>query len=236
MQSLREAARPLGTDGCLRAALNFGNRVLISRARNGEPAGITAELARLLARDLDLQLQLVPFDRAVDVADSATDNVWDLCFLAIDPLRGRTIAFTDPYVRISGSYLVAGQKGTADSIDALRVGVVRGSAYTLYLARQPGADRLVEFASLQEALAALDSGHVGAIAGIEQVMRAERALRGASQVLEPPFMEIRQAVGVPIGKQAAISGLQAWLEALKQNGQLAEILELYGLPASCVDR
>lgn len=226
--------------GRLRAALNFGNRVLVGRDFDGQPTGITVDLAAELARSLELDLELIDFERAVDVANAADQDAWDICFLAVDPARSQTIGFTAPYIRISGCYLASSRAirlgaGKASDVPeaALRVGVVEGSAYTLFLSRQPGADNLIELPTLESALVALDDGTVDAIAGIEQVMAQEASRRPGSKVLQPPFMEIRQAIGVPATRGFLVSSLQAWLSELRRSGRLGGILERNGVSADC---
>lgn len=231
------ASKNYAATGRLRAALNLGNRVLVGRRADGRPAGITVDLANELGRVLGLDVELVEFERAVDVANAAESDAWDVCFLAVDPARSQTIAFTEPYVRISGCYLIGAEAaGRSDGDVAgsgLRIGVVEGSAYTLFLSRQPGAGNLIELPTLQAALAALDEGRVDGIAGIEQVMAQEATLRPGSKVLQPPFMEIRQAMGVPATRRALLSDLQSWLSELSASGALGRILERHGVSAGC---
>ena len=223
--------------GSLRVALNFGNRVLVGRDASGLPSGISVDLARGLAQAIGCELEFLEYDRAIDVSDSAEAGVWDVCFLAVDPKRGETIEFTEPYVGISGCYLV-GARVTAQNSPELvarghSVGAVEGSAYTLHLSRQPGSDRLVPYPDIFAALAALDSGEVDAIAGIQQAMEGEAGLRPGSRVLQPPFMEIRQAMGLPVGRPEATSHLRAYLADLARSGTVGEILERHGVAASC---
>lgn len=223
--------------GVLRVALNHGNRVLVGRHEDGTPFGISVDLARALADHLGLDLAFVEYERAVDVSSSATQDAWDVCFLAVDPERARTIAFTEPYVRIEGCYL-AGAHCPADTADALvasgaEVGTVRGSAYTLTLQRKPGAERLVFFENVHAALAALDREEVAAIAGIRQAMEAEAEARPGSRVLLPPFMEIRQGMGLPQGRPAASKALSAFLSEMARSGRVGDILEAHGVDRDC---
>jgi polar amino acid transport system substrate-binding protein len=223
--------------GAMRVALNHGNRVLVGRDASGEPFGISVDLARALAQHLSLELRFVHYERAVDVSASAGSNEWDVCFLAVDPDRARSIAFTEPYVKIEGKYL-AGGHCTASDGDALvasgaPVGTVDGSAYTLTLKRKPGAEHLVTFEDIFAALAALDAGKVAAIAGIGSVMEKEALKRPGARVLVPAFMEIRQAMAVPQGRPEAAGALQTFLSDLAQQGVTGDILERHGVDRSC---
>jgi polar amino acid transport system substrate-binding protein len=221
--------------GRLRFALNHGNRVLIGRDDAGQPEGISVDLARALAAELNAEPEFVEFERATDVASSASEDVWDVCFLAVDPSRAATIAFTHPYVRIEGCYLAQSESAQVTDDVArlgLRIGIVEGSAYALHLARSPGSEGLVPFASFAEVTAALDGREVDGIAGIRQAMEAEAATRPGTRVLEPPFMEIRQAMGVPAGRPLAHAHLSAFLAARAADGTVAAILERHGVSGS----
>lgn len=229
--------RAYAPSGALRIALNFGNRVLVGRDAAGAPAGISVDLARALADELGLDLQLVEFERAVDVTNAAEQDLWDACFLAVDPERAKTITFTHPYVRIAGTYLVAASAQAADSAEVvsntLRIGVVDGSAYTLHLSRQPGSENLTIYPDIFDALSGLDTGEVDGIAGIQQAMQGEADLRPGARVLQPPFMEIRQAMGTPAGRPLAAQHLSAWLADLARCGAVSVILERHGVDGTC---
>lgn len=224
--------------GTLRVALNHGNRVLVGREKEGRPVGISVDLAKALAKDLDLNIEFIEFERAGDVSKAAQGNVWDLAFLAVDPARAEVMDFTAPYVRIEGSYLVAPGVDVEDPEDVLssglRVAAVEGSAYTLHLARQPGAEALVKYPRIEDALLALDNGTADAIAGIRQAMDAESARRPGSRVLDKPFMEIRQAMAMPAGRQRASEYLKTYLTAQIRSGAVGDILERYGVPRDCI--
>ena len=133
-QSPLASVTGLAPTGTLRAAINFGNPVLAQRGPGGEPGGVSVALAHELARHLGVPLAIVPFDGAGKVTDALASNVYDIVFLARDPVRGQGIAFTDPYVLIEGGYVVrtAAPYQTVESVDApgVRVGVARAAPTT----------------------------------------------------------------------------------------------------------
>src|SRR5205809_4923548 len=134
------AVSDLAPTGKLRAAINFGNPVLAGRDAACEPCGISVDLARELARRLGVAMGIVPYDAAGKVVEGLKSHAWDVCFLAIDPLRAADISFTAPYAVIEGVYLVAeaSQVTSNAEIDrpGTRVGVIIGSAYDLHLSRE----------------------------------------------------------------------------------------------------
>lgn len=223
--------------GKLRVALNHGNRILVGRNDDGAPKGISVDLATGLAAELGLDIDFVHFDRAVDVSSTATVDLWDICFLAVDPKRAEVIDFTDPYVAIEGRYLASASCDAADAEALVRsgakVGTVIGSAYTLTLERKEGAENLVKFAKFQEMMAALDAGKVAAAAGIGAVMAEEGARRAGTRILSPAFMEIRQAMAIVKGRDAAAAFLRAWVQDAARAGRTGDILEAYGVSRDC---
>lgn len=232
-----ELLRAFAPTGTLRVALNHGNRVLVSRDNSGSAKGITVDIAHALAERLGLPLTFVEKERAIDVSSIASDGVYDICFLAVDPERARTIDFSSPYIRIEGSYLVAHACETADAktlvVQGHKVGTVEGSAYTLELARKPGAEHLVYYPDIHAALKAMDQGEVAAIAGIKNVMEAEAILREGARVVKPPFMEILQAMGAPAGRPGVAQYLTEFVADMARSGHTGEILERHGISAAC---
>ncbi|MEX0631767.1 transporter substrate-binding domain-containing protein [Serratia ureilytica] len=97
----------LAPQGVLRAAINYGNPVLAQAGAGGKPQGASVELAAALAQELGVALELVTCDAAGKVFADLDSGAWNLAFMAIEPVRAAQIAFSEPYVIIEGTYLVA---------------------------------------------------------------------------------------------------------------------------------
>src|SRR5436305_8275041 len=82
-----EALKDLAPTGKLRAAINFGNGVLAQKGPNGEPRGVSAELAAALAKRLGVPLDHVPFEAAGKVFEALASGSVDVGFIAIEPVR-----------------------------------------------------------------------------------------------------------------------------------------------------
>jgi polar amino acid transport system substrate-binding protein len=219
--------REIAPAGRLRVALNHGNVVLVRRnSINGGAEGITVDLARSLAARLGIDLTFVEFERAGDVADSADGNIWDVCFLAVDPLRAKQIAFTEPYIIIEGCYLVpkVSPAMTADDVDrlGLRIGVVQGSAYALHLSRAANGAQILPYSQFDEAADALAEGKLDGLAGVRQAMDRQAARTPGYRLLEPPFMSIRQAMGVVAGRPLAAEFVRAFINEMRASGFVAD--------------
>jgi len=233
----RAVIEDIAPKGVLRVALNYGNRVLVDRSAEGRPQGISVEIARLLSDWLSVDMSFVDYRRAAEVSNSAPRDLWDVCFLAVDPERERLITFTDPYVRIDGCYLASARCSACDASELIssnvKVGSVDGSAYLLTLQRKPGAENLCVFPDMSTMFAALDNGEIDAVAGIGDIMQSKAIQRVGARVLHPPFMDIRQALGVPKGRFVAAAALQDFIHDLSKADVIGQLLERYGVSRTC---
>lgn len=222
----------LAPTGRLRAALNFGNQVLVQRADDGSAKGITPALARELGRRLGLDVDFVPHKRAEEVFDTRNDGVWDVCFLANEPVRAAEIAFTAPYVSISGVYAVPqvspfNDPGSVDKA-GVRIGVGKGSAYDLFLTRTLKHAEFVRIESATGIPALLIEGKADVAAGIQQPMEEFAASTPGYRIIAEPFMEISQAMALPNGRRLAADYLKRFVEDVKASGFVRDVLDRNG--------
>ena len=221
-------ASVLAPTGTLRAALNLGNPVLVQRGADGVPRGTTVDLARELGRRLEVPVAFLQYDGAGKVADAAGSGVWDVAFMAIDPLRAAGIEFTAPYVVIEGTYVVpeASPLQTVEAVDhpGIRVAVGRASAYHLFLARTLRRAALVEAPTGEASAELFLHGGAEVLAGVRQpndaLVRATPGLRA----IPGRFMSIQQAMGLPHGRGAGADYLRAFVEDVKASGFVAHAL------------
>ena len=228
-----EIVNELAPGGRLRAAINYGNPVLAQRdAATGALGGVTVDLARELGRRLKVAVDLVPFDTAGKVADSANANVWDVAFLAVDPVRANEIAFTAPYVLIEGAYMVPAGSAlrTIGDVDraGVRIAVASGSAYDLYLTRTIERAQIVRAPTGNEAIAMFERDGLEVAAGVKSPLLRLAASRPDLRVMDGRFMVIEQAMGVPKGRTAAVRYLRTVIEELKASGFIADALARSG--------
>lgn len=209
----------LAPHGVLRAAINLGNPVLARRDADGTLGGISVTLAQGFAEALGTPLELIPFEGAGKVVASAGQGVWDVAFLAIDPLRAQEIAYTEPYIQIEGVFVVPdGSKlNSVAAVDSegVRIAVGKGAAYELHLKRVCTKASLIAYESPADVLPALMRDGLEAGAGIRQPASAFVAANPGFRLIDEAFMQIPQAVAVPIANKAAIPWLQARLDAAK---------------------
>jgi polar amino acid transport system substrate-binding protein len=226
-------AKDLAPSGRLRAAINFGNPVLVQKDRaTGEARGVSPELARELGRRLGIPVDFIPFDGAGKVVDAVKADSWDVAFLAIDPVRADSITFTGPYVVIEGTYLVPENSPLRQPEDAdsagVRIAVSTGSAYHLFLMRELKHAQLVEAQSGDAAFDLLVQNRTNAAAGVRQALAAFASAHPGFRVMPGRFMAINQAMTTPKGRELGARFLRAFVEEMKASGFVAKALAASG--------
>ncbi|HEX7231504.1 MAG TPA: ABC transporter substrate-binding protein [Candidatus Binatia bacterium] len=223
----------LAPTGMLRVGINYGNPVLAKRdLASGELSGVAVELARELARHVDLPLHLVPFESAGKMFEAIKSDAWDLAFLAIDAARAHEIDFTPPYLEIEGTYLVpeSSQFASVDEVDqpGVRIAVSANSAYDLFLSRSIAKAELVRAPNPNAAFQLLIDDKADVVAGVRQHLVANSSKLPGARVFQGRFMAIQQAVGIRKGRQAT-AALSNFIEQAKASGLVARIIENAGV-------
>ncbi|MEV6286499.1 transporter substrate-binding domain-containing protein [Kribbella sp. NPDC051770] len=218
----------LAPTGVLRASINLGNPVL-AQGTPGQPGGVTVDIARELARRLEVAVEFVCFTAAKQSFEALTDGRADLGFLAIEPARADQVAFTPPYVIIEGVYAVPDGSPITTPAEAdregVRIGVKEGSAYDLFLTRTLRHATLIRSA---EGVDVFRDEQLDAGAGIRKPVEEFVARTPGTRVVPDRFMEIRQAVATPKRHPDTTIWLSEQIENLKATGFVAAALKASG--------
>jgi polar amino acid transport system substrate-binding protein len=226
-----EAVRDLAPTGRLRAAINFGNGVLVQTSTDGQPAGVSPDLAVALAKHLNVPVEFVTYSSAGHTFAAAATGAWDIAFLAIDPVRAAEADFSPPYVIIHGAYLVRADApfreiGDVDK-SGVTVGVGQGSIYDLYLTRILKSAVLVRNpkGGATGGIEPFVEQKLDVAAGVRDPLEVYAKAHPEVRLLPGSFQEIRQAVATPKGRGAAGTAfLRDFVEAMKATGFVADAL------------
>ena len=232
-ENIEKTAHTLSSNGQLRVAINYGNSVLAQKHPvSGEPGGVSVDLAQELASRLNLDVLFVTFEAARSVVEAIKENHCDIAFLAIDPLRGEYIRYTKPYVKIPGGYLTkaAAPFKTVGDVDrpGIRIAVGKNAAYDLYLSRSLTKAKLVRASTTSGAVELFLSEDLDLAAGIKTGLLAYAENRPDLKVLGGAFMEIKQAIGVPLRSEASVPYLNNFIEEMLTSGFIQKRLEASG--------
>lgn len=235
---LVEALVPTGK---LRAVINVGNPILAKRSDISSDGveGVSVDLAKGLAELLGCELQLVVVESAGKSVELLSQNSVDVGFVAIDPLRAETLAFTPPYVLIQGAYLVH-EDSPLQSMEMVdrpgnRVVVGQGSAYDLYLTRTLKNASIVRAPTSPTVVECFLAEKCEVAAGVRQQLEFDRGLHAGLRLLPGNFMQIAQAMAVPSGRGEDVRRLvESYVQRQKADGMVASSLARHGIEGASV--
>ena len=207
--------------GELRAVINLGNAVLAKAgAKNKGPTGVTVDLAKKFALQLDVPLKLISVQKAADAVNAVATAKADIGFFAVDPERAALISFTQPHDN-SAIQTIA----DVDKEDN-RIVVGHGSAYDLHLSRVIKHAEIIRAPSSQDVVNHFLAHRFEVAAGVRQQLEMDAALVSSVHLLPGHFMEIQQAMGVS-KERGKLAGeyLNQFVRLIKESGEVHQILD-----------
>ena len=219
----------LAPTGVLRAGINLSNFLLVTgRSANGDPEGVSPDMARAIADRLGVPVKYVPFKTPGELADQAGNNVWDIGNIGAEPQRATEIEFTAAYCEIEASYLVWANSAlkTIADIDAPGVRIVTAgrAAYGLWLERNLKRATLVRTDTVPGAAEQFARDRIEAMAGLRPRLLTDVKEIAGTRILDGKFMSVQQAIGTPKKNQAGAAWLRGFVEEAKASGLVARLI------------
>ena len=234
MTDISAARSDLAPNGKLRVGINFGNNLLTARDPvTRAPSGIALDLAAELGRRLGVPVEIVSYESAGALADSASTGAWEVGFLGAEPQRANQISFTAAYLEIEATYLVPPGSPLRTIADVDREGVrivtTAKAAYDLYLQRSLKHASLFHAANADAVFKLFVSEKMDALAGLKPRLVTDHDNLPGSRILEGRFTAVQQAVGTPKGHDVGARYLREYAEDVKATGLVARVIEKNGV-------
>lgn len=222
----------LAPHGVLRAGLNMSNFLLVNQTDDaGHPDGVSPGMARALAAELGVELELIAYDGPGDVADAATRDEWDIANIALEAERAKVIQFSPAYSEIQASYLTPPNSSiqTLEQVDqpGHRIAVKARSAYDLWLTRNITHATLIRAASLDESFELFRDQQLDVLAGLRPKLLEQQALMPGSRVFDESFMAVQQCMGCHVDKPLAAEFIQDFVIRAKSSGLIADLISRF---------
>lgn len=226
MEMNEKVKAELTPTGKLRAAINMSNFLLVTgKADNGDPTGVSPEMAAEVARRLGVPLELIPYPNPGALGDDADSGKWDIGNIGAEPQRAEKIAFSAAYCEIEATYLVpAGSPiQTIADVDkpGVRISVTGRAAYGLWLQNNIKQAELVKTDSLDSAYEKFVSDKLEVLAGLRPRLISDVEKLPGARILDGQFSAVQQAVGTPKKNSEAAKWLAAFVEEAKASGMVA---------------
>ncbi len=195
----------------------------------GQPVGLDVDLARAMAQEWGLELEIVSlgFDGLVDaLLAGKIDSV--VSALPYDPRLTQDIAYSPPYFE-AGVRLVVPQGSPIQDVQGLagmRVAVEWGSAGDAVgrrLRREEPSIQLILRPSPEEAVAALLAGDADALLIDGVTLGLAQAQGAAIQAVGPPLESDPYVIALPLDAPVLQERVRAALASLRESGALARL-------------
>jgi polar amino acid transport system substrate-binding protein len=229
-----EIVAQLAPTGVLRAGINMSNFLLVTgEASDGDPDGVSPDMARAIAEKLGVECTLIPFKTPAEIADSAGKDVWDIGNIGAEPQRAAVMDFTAAYAEIEATYMVpAGSPiqsiGQVDR-EGIRIAHPPRSAYGLWLENNIKNAELVPAEGLAGAFELFVNEGLEALAGLRPGLIKDVEKLPGGRILDGQFSAVQQAVGVNKGNDVAYAFLKNFVEEAKVSGFVANLIEKHGV-------
>ena len=228
-ENISAARADLAPKGKLHVGINFSNILLTARDPvTRAPSGVALDLGHELGKRLGVPVEIMSYESAGALAESASKGEWQVGFLAIEPKRANEITFTAAYEEIEATYLVpAGSpfKTMADvDSDGVRIAVTGKAAYDLYLTRTLQHAKLFRTENAEATFKLFTGDKMDALAGLRSQLEMDHEKIPGSRILEGRFTAVQQAAGTPRGHEAGARYLAEFIEDAKATGLVARAI------------
>ena len=225
-------SKQLAPTGILRVGINMSNFLLVSGVNSsGLPEGVSPDLGKKIAKELNIPHKLVQYKRPGELADAVNKNQWDIGNIAFELKRAETIDFTNSYVNINANFLVRKIDNFKTNEDVskarVKIAVLERSAYDLWLTENFKDIELIRASSIQNSHILFNEGKANVLAGLKPKLIEELSKNDQLEIIEDPFTFIKQSVGIKKGNPHVIEFLNNFISKLINDGFIEQLLKKY---------
>jgi polar amino acid transport system substrate-binding protein len=201
-----------------------------------EPDGADVDAAKLLAKDLGVELEVVPVTSANRIPYLQTKRV-DLTMssFSITPERAKAVAFSTPYGAINAVIFAPKSVNikTAADLAGKKIGVARGTTNeTDLVAIAPPGAQIIRFDDEASTMAALGAGQIDAYSSSE-IIASSMIPRYPDKHFESKLTLRRGYYGVAVRRSESelLQWVNTWVWFRKNSGDLDKIYRKWiGVP------
>lgn len=196
---------------------------------DNKPDGYDADVAKVLAKDLGVKINIIPVTGPNRIPYLLTNKVDMLvASLAITPDRAKQVQFSHPYS--AAQIVVFGEKGTAitkpEDLSGKSIGVARASTQDIAVTKiAPKDANIRRFDDDASAMQALLSGQVDAI-GCSTTVAAQISKRTPDR-FDNKFVLLQQEMAVAMrpGEPNTLKAVNEVIDANIKNGEFSKLYE-----------
>ena len=231
---INNISKKLAPTGVLRVGLNMSNFLLVnSKDSGGLPDGVSPDIGKKLAEELDVNCKLVEFEKPGLLADAVNDNQWDVGNIAFEKERGKTIDFSNPYVNIDANFIFRNKDNfkSNDQINSsgIKIAVVERSAYDLWLTENFKNAELIKVNTIENSHKLFREGSVDVLAGLKPKLMEEIENNNDFKIISNPFTYIKQSIGIKKGNPEILVFLNEFIFKMIKEGYVESLLKKHNV-------
>ncbi|MET0668422.1 MAG: transporter substrate-binding domain-containing protein [Xanthobacteraceae bacterium] len=202
-----------------------------SKAANGELHGVGVEIARALAANIGVTLELREYPNPPGLVQALAAGEIDVATLGLDPARAAQVDFTPPYMKADFSFVVPQASSVQKIADAdqtgIRIAIVRGHAMDTVL-KTKHAERI--YADVPDAaFELLRANRADVLAGIRPGLVGYAAKLPGSRVLSDSYGANILALAVAKGQGARLAFVSEFIVEARTSGLVQRAIDQAGL-------
>ena len=212
--------------------------LFVARSQDGNPDGVTVDLAKDLARTLGRHSVFTVYPNTGAATDALHAGSIDVSFMPVDERRRELVDFGPGYYALESTYLVSGASVITDVAQVnrtgLRVVAIAGTTTFRASARTLTATQPVTVPSVTQAVELMRTGQADALALSRDSLRPLLAAVPGSRIVTGGFQQTLVAVAVPKGQAEALAAVTRWLDQAKASGMVRRVFDAHGLQSEAV--
>lgn len=230
--AVAESLTPTGT---LRAVYLAGNPAQAVQDRDtGAIRGVSADLARELARRLGIPVEIKPAANPQAVIDAVAAAAADIGFVAFAPSRTGAVEFSQTYMNVLQSFLVRDESSIRLIADIDRAGRKiagsRNDSITLYMKRKFARAVVLEIDPAPAEIRRLFvAGEIDAFGANRQRLTNFMKDSPGLRLLPGSLFGVPQTIVVGKGKAEALATVNRFLDEMRATGFIARAIEASGI-------
>ena len=227
-------SKKLVPTGVLRVGINMSNFLLINgKDSDGLPDGVSPDIGKRLARELNVECKLIQFKKPGLLADAVDEDMWDIGNIACEKERSKTIDFTNPYVNIDANFMFRKKdnlKTNGDiNLPGIKIAVLERSAYDLWLTENFKNVELIRVNTIEESHQLFRDDKVNVLAGLKPKLIEEIKTNNDFQMINSPFTYIKQSIGIKKGNPEILYFLNKFITNLIKEGYVENLLKKHNV-------
>ena len=215
----------------MRIAIDLGLAPYGMTDEKMQPTGSDVDTAKLLAKDLGFEFELVPTTGASRIPSLQSGKA-DLVIstLSMTPERAQVIDFSVAYAPLRT--VLAGMKSIpvkdVAGLDGKTVGTTRGTTHDTWLSKNAKGAKVTRYEDDATTAQAFVSGQIDLFTTAEFLL-GPIAKKNPARELELKFVleSFKLGIGVRKGETALLQKVNEWVKASLKNGKLNEIYKKY---------